>query len=107
MPALELVKNYLRIDYDFDDNLITFFIEVAESYMRGALDNYNALEKSEKIRPKLEMCQLVIIQDLYENRNQAGYGVRDFGFTIRSLIGQLQLEEVEEVVEEEEEEGDL
>lgn len=96
MLTLETIKNYLRIDFTADDQLLTLFMGVAEAYMRGALEQYDLMLKQEHLKAKIEMCQLVIIQDLYENRNQAGYGVKDFGYTIRSMIGQLQFEPVTE-----------
>ena len=94
MLKLATIKNYLRVDFSMDDELLTTFMGVAEAYMRGALEQYDSMLEREHLKSKIEMCQLVIIQDLYENRNQAGYGIKDFGYTIRSMIGQLQFEPV-------------
>ena len=96
MLELKKAKQYLRIDFDMEDDLLQFFIQVSIEYLEAALDDFQTLAEGEKTKGKVEMCQLVIVQDLYENRNQAGYGVKDFGYSIRSMIHQLSLEEGDE-----------
>ncbi len=90
MVSLKIVKDYLRIDFDADDALLNLLISVADNYLRGAITDYDRLLNQGDFKSKAEMCQIVIIQDLYENRNQGSYGTKDFGYTIRSMIGQLQ-----------------
>ena len=59
------VKQFLRVDYDEDDTLISSFMEVATSYIK----NYTGLtiEKCNEIE-EFSRGALMIISDLYENR---------------------------------------
>ena len=84
----EKIKQYLRLDYD--DSLIDSFEEVSENYLRDAVDDYDKKIKNEKFKAKAEMLQLVLIQELYDNRNQGKKDSTDFSYVIRSMISQLQ-----------------
>ena len=84
----EKVKQYLRLDYD--DSLIDSFIEVSENYLRDAVDDFDKKIENERFKAKAEMLQLVLIQELYDNRNQAKKDSVDFSYIIRSMIMQLQ-----------------
>ena len=84
----EKVKQYLRLDYD--DSLIDSFEEISENYLRDAVDDYDKKIKNEKFKAKAEMLQLVLIQELYDNRNQGKKDSTDFSYVIRSMIAQLQ-----------------
>lgn len=84
----EKVKQYLRLDYD--DSLIDNFILISESYLKDAIDNFDKKIKNEQFKAKAEMVQLVLIQELYDNRNQAKKDSTDFSYVIRSMISQLQ-----------------
>ena len=82
------IIQYLRLDYE--DNLIDSFVEISEGYLRDAIDNYDEKIKNENFKAKSEMVQLVLIQELYDNRNQAKKDSTDFSYVIRSMISQLQ-----------------
>lgn len=84
----EKVKQYLRLDYD--DSLIDNFILISESYLKDAIDNFDKKIKNEQFKAKAEMIQLVLIQELYDNRSQAKKDTTDFSYVIRSMISQLQ-----------------
>lgn len=84
----EKVKQYLRLDYD--DSLIDNFILISESYLKDAIDNFDKKIKNEQFKAKAEMVQLVLIQELYDNRSQAKKDTTDFSYVIRSMIFQLQ-----------------
>ena len=84
----EKVKQYLRLDYE--DSLIDNFILISESYLKDAIDNFDKKIKNEQFKAKAEMVQLVLIQELYDNRNQAKKDSTDFSYVIRSMISQLQ-----------------
>ena len=84
----EKIKQYLRLDYD--DSLIDSFEEVSENYLRDAVDDYDKKIKNEEFKAKAEMLQLVLIQELYDNRNQGKKDSTDFSYVIRSMITQLQ-----------------
>ena len=82
------VKQYLRLDYE--DTLVETLIEVSAGYLSDAIDDYNEKLKNEIFKAKAEMIQLVLIQELYDNRNQAKKDSTDFSYVIRSMISQLQ-----------------
>ena len=82
------VKQYLRLDYE--DSLVDNFILISESYMKDAIDNFDKKIENEQFKAKAEMVQLVLIQELYDNRNQAKKDSTDFSYVIRSMISQLQ-----------------
>ena len=84
----EKVKQYLRLDYD--DSLVDNFILISESYLKDAIDNFDKKVKNEQFKAKAEMVQLVLIQELYDNRSQAKKDTTDFSYVIRSMISQLQ-----------------
>ena len=84
----EKVKQYLRLDYE--DSLVDNFILISESYLKDAIDNFDKKIKNEQFKAKTEMVQLVLIQELYDNRNQAKKDTTDFSYVIRSMISQLQ-----------------
>lgn len=84
----EKVKQYLRLDYE--DSLVDNFILISESYMKDAIDNFDKKIENEQFKAKAEMVQLVLIQELYDNRNQAKKDSTDFSYVIRSMISQLQ-----------------
>lgn len=84
----EKIKQYLRLDYD--DSLIDNFILISESYLKDAIDNFDKKIKNEQFKAKAEMVQLVLIQELYDNRSQAKKDTTDFSYVIRSMISQLQ-----------------
>lgn len=88
--TLDSVKNYLRVDSDADDTLIENLMVVAEGYIRDAVTDYNKKVADAAFLARSEMCQIVIIAELYENRNQGGREAKDFGYTVRSMITQLQ-----------------
>nr|DAR56657.1 MAG TPA: head tail connector [Bacteriophage sp.]DAX71839.1 MAG TPA: head tail connector [Caudoviricetes sp.] len=84
----EKVKQYLRLDYE--DSLVDNFILISESYLKDAIDNFDKKIKNEQFKAKAEMVQLVLIQELYDNRNQGKKDSTDFSYVIRSMISQLQ-----------------
>lgn len=84
------VKLYLRVTNDIEDSLIERFMAVADSYVRDAVTDYDTKASDERFKSKSEMCQMALIAELYENRNQGGQEPKDYGFTIRTLIVQMQ-----------------
>lgn len=84
----EKVKQYLRLDYE--DSLVDNFILISEGYLKDAIDNFDKKIENKQFKAKVEMVQLVLIQELYDNRNQAKKDSTDFSYVIRSMISQLQ-----------------
>lgn len=91
MP-LEEVKNYLRVDIDDDDLLITNCYKAAVAYLENAT-GWKYHEKDEKgVKIDCELEKVFILQlvaDMYEKRTPA-VG-KNVGFVYNSIILQLQL----------------
>lgn len=83
--SLKEAKQYLRIDGDYDDELIKSLILAAEVYLKNATgieyDSANSLAR---------LFCLVMITDWYENRTQVGAVSDKMRFTVQSLLAQLQ-----------------
>ncbi len=85
---LEYIKNFLKVDFDDDDQIIMLLSETAEKYIEAATG------KCDYTDPRVKLLALVIITELYEKRS---FSVENAGekaqYTIRSIISQLQAEE--------------
>lgn len=102
MLTLEKCKLYLRIDTDFEDELITDLIEVAESYMIDAVTDYQKnYPADEKFAAKADHCKLAIISELFGNRDPRNDNRNSFSYAIQSMVNQLNYFEPEEVVNDE------
>jgi len=87
--TLKDVKTYLRVDSEVEDELLIRLMTVAENNIRDAVTDYDAkAADNAAFLVKSEMCQLIIISDLYENRELGT--AKDYGYTIRSMLAQLQ-----------------
>ena len=96
--TLEEMKQYLRVDYEDDDQLITGFIASAEQLCRDILrvDETADLEKDETVKvavmyaadlEKDETVKVAIMYAaayFYEHREEADH--HDLALTIRSLL---------------------
>ena len=82
------VKTYLRVDSEVEDELLIRLMTVAENNIRDAVTDYDAKAADAAFLAKSEICQLIIISDLYENRELGT--AKDYGYTIRSMLAQLQ-----------------
>ena len=86
--TLEEVKNFLKVDFDDDDSLITLEIEAAEEYITDAVGQY----KESSARMKLLL--LNIVSALYENRVYTVMQTSEkVQYSLRSMVLQLQLED--------------
>jgi uncharacterized phage protein (predicted DNA packaging) len=59
---ISMVKKYLRIDEDEDDNVLQIMMQAAESYILDAVGVFNESDF------KAQLLFLAIVQDFYENR---------------------------------------
>lgn len=89
---IDVVKQYLRIDTDADDELIELMMEAAEEYIVstvGVCDFENGRTK---------LLFLAVMQDFYENRTYTVTEAekRRLAHTQASIILQLQCEVSEE-----------
>lgn len=80
--TLEEMKQYLRVDYEDDDQLITGFIASAEQLCRDVLrvDEATDLEKDETVN----IAVMYAAAYFYEHREEADH--HDLALTIRSLL---------------------
>ena len=79
---LEEIKNYMRIDEDYEDNLINSLIEAANLYMLNA-----GVKNTENDLYKLAIKMLVL--HWYENREVIGEA-KKLAFSLDNIITQLQ-----------------
>lgn len=74
---LESIKNYLRIDFDEDNNFLNELILISENYIDACVGT--GYKKNEKGLNLAKLLQKKFIAELYENResNIANNIVRD------------------------------
>lgn len=65
---LDFVKNYLRVDYDFDDNLIDLMIISAKSFIQSYL-NQKFEDYGDELPYEFTIAGLTLISEWYEKRN--------------------------------------
>lgn len=88
MVTLEKLKSYLRIDTDYEDDLLNETLKVARAYLSGAVSNYyNSYAAYPEFASKADLLTLVIAAEMYENRDNSPH---DMSYTVRSLMTQLQ-----------------
>lgn len=91
MLTVELIKQHLRIDYDDDDEYIKLLQSAAREYINNAVGRY---DEGSSLVQLLEMC---IIGDLYENRQYTASKFSDrANRTIKTIVLQLQCKEYED-----------
>lgn len=92
---LSEVKEYLRIDGTSEDALLKRQMDVAQSYLRAAVDDYDAKIKlseatnNDNFGTLADEAALAIVSERYDNRI-APEKQHDYSYTIRSMITQLQ-----------------
>ena len=102
MLTLEKIKLYLRLDTDFEDELITDLTIVAESYMTDAVTDYQKhYAADEKFAAKADHCKMAIISELFGNRDPRNDNRNSFSYAIQSMVNQLNYFEPEEVKDDE------
>ena len=82
LVTLEEMKNYLRVDYDDDDSLITSFIAAAEELCMdiARCDDIEVFSKAENAR----IAMMYATAYLYEHREDADH--RQLALTLRALL---------------------
>lgn len=88
MVTLEKFKRYIRVDTDFEDDLLEDFLKTARSYLAGAVTNFeeNYLA-SEEFASKADLLQMILAAEYYQNRSNDDHNL---SYTVRSMIVQLQ-----------------
>lgn len=87
---LQIVKDYLRIDYDYDDAFLKILIDAAESYLASAVNDFDKKSKKKNFKSRADIVRLALIQEMYDNRILINDKSKDLSYTIRSMITQLQ-----------------
>ena len=83
MVTLEEVKLYLRIDTDFEDNLIEGLLEVAEGYLRDGVTDFDInYARDEKYAKKADLLKKVLVAELYNNRDSRNDSRTNFSYTV-------------------------
>ena len=96
MLTVTTVKQYLYIPDGMvsDDQLISRFIDMAVSYLKGAVDDFDAkYEALEDFRKQADQYALFYVAELYQNRNQHG-DASEPSYNVKALMMQLQTYEL-------------
>ena len=88
MVTLEKLKAYLRIDVDYEDDLLNTFLFTARAYLNGAISDFTEKYTTyPEFASKADFLQMVIATELYQNRSNTDHVL---SYTIRVLMVQLQ-----------------
>ncbi|EGT0683795.1 phage gp6-like head-tail connector protein [Clostridium perfringens] len=77
---LSEIKNFLKIDFDDDDEYLNLLIGVAKEYIIDALGKFN------ENRYKQKYLLLILIKDMYENREFIVKENSNVRYIVRSII---------------------
>lgn len=86
--GLEDIKEYLRVDGDDEDNLISMMMEAGKEYIRSAVGEYDDTDRTANI------LLAAVVQNMYDNRElmQSDQQVKKrIEYTFQSMILQLRL----------------
>lgn len=88
MVTVDKLKSYLRIDGDYEDELLQEFLTTAKAYLTGAVSGYSDNYATyPEFASKADLLQMVLAAELYQNRDNSPH---DMSYTVRSLMTQLQ-----------------
>lgn len=89
--TLDDAKNYLRIDYDYDDDFILQCIASATSYMKNAVSDFETLYAGDTSFAKTaDQAEMALISEMYNNRDARNDSRSNYSYIVRSMIAQLQ-----------------
>lgn len=80
---LNEVKQFLRVDFTDDDNIITMIVKAAEQYI------INAVGYFDEEKPLMRLLLQVLVADMYENRAVTVTSAAKQNYVVRSIIYQL------------------
>ena len=81
------IKQYCRIDYDDDDELILFFQNVVFEELADLISGFN----KDNLTARQKLLVLVFIKDLYDNRDKYQTAGKE---TMRQAVRSLLLKEM-------------
>lgn len=85
MLDLDIVKSFLRVDYDDDDQLIEFEIQAARDYIKNAVGIFVDGD------PLMELLAMKLVTDMYDKRTYTVSENEKSSYTTKSMVMQLQL----------------
>ncbi len=88
---LNTVKEYLKIDFDDDNDVLEMLLGAARRYVTDAVGGDTLDESDERVKIVL----LALVSDWYEHREYMGKASEKVRYTVRSIILQLQCEVTE------------
>lgn len=89
--TLDDAKNYLRIDYDYDDGFILQCVASATSYMKNAVSDFETLYAGDTSFAKTaDQAEMALISEMYNNRDARNDSRSNYSYIVRSMIAQLQ-----------------
>lgn len=93
MITINDAKDYIYVpaSVTIDDMAIHGFIQVAYTYMRGAIDNFDKLyEENEEFECLADLYATMYVAELYQQRNQYSTGSSTPSFLVKALMTQMQ-----------------
>lgn len=88
--TLAQVKNYLRLDTDYEDALLQQFMVAADSYLSASVDGYSEKLADSDFESKADVVKLALVSEMYRNRDPSNDQRNSFPYYIVSQITQLQ-----------------
>jgi uncharacterized phage protein (predicted DNA packaging) len=83
---LETVKQYIRVDYDDDDEIIQLMLDTVLEDLAELIPDFNA----DKPTNRQKMLILVSVKDLYENRDK----YTDKPDTLQTAVSSMLIKEI-------------
>ena len=89
------IKEYLRIDGNYEDATLTVLMNAAEKYI---LDSLNKTDKRIIKDERFELCMLLLVGHFYENREATSTkALRNLPHGVFALMNQLDFAEIDEI----------
>ena len=89
--TLANLKEYLRIDIDAEDTLLTQCLSAADAYLNNAITDYATnYAAAAKFAAQADMVWMALAAEMYQNRDSRNDNRTHYSYMIRSMITQLQ-----------------
>jgi uncharacterized phage protein (predicted DNA packaging) len=94
---LVTVKQFLHVDYNNEDEYLGLLILNADEYLRDCIDDYDTKLAIDRFVAKADLVKLMIVQDLFDNRDLTGSTAEKLRHSVQSTILQMQCTTYEQV----------
>ncbi|KRU46287.1 phage gp6-like head-tail connector protein [Clostridium sporogenes] len=91
------VKQFLRIDYDDEDNFLQLCIDNATEYIRDAVDDFDTKIQIDRFKTRAKLFSMFIIQDMFDNRELTTKDNEKYKYIARSFITQMRFNPYENI----------